>query len=305
MAGTIPQRGGAGGRSVDRGVGWRRTAAVGLAAAELVLLVAALAAPPFGVRSIEVTGARRLQPQQVVAAAGLQHPGSIFAVDPGAVRRRLQGSTWVRDATVSTSLPDRVTVHVEEWQPVATFHAGSGAPYFLSSQAVALGPVGEQDSREGLVDIEGPAGAEPRAGRRALDPQLLTALVNIERALPRLIGQEVKAFTVDSCGNLTLLSVRGWRAQFGRVLTPEEFATLQDKLAALRAVSTDVDYNSADLDNVNVMNPSAVAVRLKSKPTPSPAGRGQAAASTRLAQATPAPAAPAPAGPNLEAAPCR
>jgi hypothetical protein len=54
------------------------------------------------------------------------------------------------------------------------------------------------------------------------------------------------------------------------MLTGEEIATLHDKVAALRAVAPEVDYNSPDLQAVNVMNPSAVAVRVKQKPTPTP-----------------------------------
>jgi hypothetical protein len=136
---------------------------------------------------------------------------------------------------------------------------------------VALGPVGEQAAASGLVPVQALQAGEPRLGARVLDPRLLTALVNIQRTLPRLIGQDVKIFTIDSCGNLTLISVRGWQAQFGRMLTAEEIATLHDKVAALRAVAPDVDYNSADLQYVNVMNPAAVAVRVKPKSTPVPA----------------------------------
>jgi hypothetical protein len=97
-------------------------------------------------------------------------------------------------------------------------------------------------------------------------------------------------FTVDSCGNVTLVSSRGWQAQFGRMLTGEEIATLHDKVAALRAVAPDVDYNSPDLQTVNVMNPAAVAVRSKPKSTP-------ARATPTPAMLVPTPAASAPAGP--------
>jgi len=69
---------------------------------------------------------------------------------------------------------------------------------------------------------------------------------------------------------------RGWKVYFGRVLTPEEFAALRDKLSALKAIAGNgnVDYSSADLDYVNVMNPSEPAVGYKSRepapPSPSP-----------------------------------
>src|SRR6266851_1033755 len=136
-----------------------------------------------------------------------------------------------------------------------------------------LGPAASAGT---LVDIQGPAGADPKSGAQALDPALLTALVNIQRGFPALIGQEVAGFIVDSCGDLTLISKKGWRVYFGRVLTPEEFTTLRDKLSALKAISGhgNVDYNSTDLSYVNVMNPAEPAAGYKSRtpatPSPSP-----------------------------------
>jgi hypothetical protein len=88
------------------------------------------------------------------------------------------------------------------------------------------------------------------------------------------LGQEVAGFVFDSCGDLTLVSKRGWKAYFGRVLTPEEFATLRDKLTALKAIAGNtngaVNYNSPDLAYVNVMNPSEPAVGFHSTAPPSP-----------------------------------
>jgi hypothetical protein len=86
----------------------------------------------------------------------------------------------------------------------------------------------------------------------------------------------VSGFILDCSGDLTLISKRGWKVYFGRVLTPEEFATLHDKLAALKAIAghDNVDYNSVDLAYVNVMNPSEPAAGYKSRqpatPSPSP-----------------------------------
>ncbi len=266
----------------------RRLASFALAAAELVGLVALLAAPVFRVQHVDVSGNRRLSAEQVVATAGLAHPGPVFLVDPGGVERRLEGSTWVRTASVGAALPDRVRIRVEEWQPVAVYRAGGGPPWYLSDQAVALGPAGAD--AQSLLDVEGPARPEPRQGRQALDRPLLVALVNIQRALPGLIGQDVQSFTIDGCGGLTLTVRRGWQAQFGRVFTPEELASLKDKVSALRSVSASgVDLNSADLQYVNVMNPAAAAVKEKDRPA-RPAGRSAPPAPTPAAAPAPAPA---------------
>src|SRR2546428_7149415 len=64
-----------------------------------------------------------------------------------------------------------------------------------------------------------------------------------------------------------MIAKRGWKVSFGRVLTPEEFATLRDKLTALKAIAGNhnVDYSSPDLLYINVMNPSEPAVGYKSR----------------------------------------
>jgi hypothetical protein len=89
----------------------------------------------------------------------------------------------------------------------------------------------------------------------------------MQRAMPTLVGQDVAGFIFDSCGNLTLVAKRGWKVYFGRVLTPEEFGTLRDKLTALKAIAGkgNVDYSSSDLEYVNVMNPAEPAVGYKSR----------------------------------------
>ena len=240
---------------------WRGLA-VGAAVAECALLAWLWFGPALAVQTIDVVGAQHMTRAQVARAAGLTEGASVLSVDGESDRQRLVNQTWVRTATVVPQLTGVVLVQVSEWQPIAGYHAGkSGKLYFLSDQAVVLGlasPTGP------LVDVQGPAGADPKVGDRALDVQLLTALVNIQRGLPGLIGQEVSGFVFDSCGQLTLVAKRGWRVYFGRVLTPEEFTTLREKVASLKAIAANVNYSSPDLDYVNVMNPSEPAVGYKS-----------------------------------------
>ncbi|HXM57653.1 MAG TPA: FtsQ-type POTRA domain-containing protein [Candidatus Dormibacteraeota bacterium] len=263
----------------------RKLGSLALAAVWLAGLIALLVAPVLRVRHVDVSGNRRLTAGQVVAAAGLQHPGSVFLVDPPALEHKLGTATWVRNASVTVQLPDRVRIRVDEWTPVAVYRAAAGRAWYLSDQAVVLGPA-DGAAAGALLAVDGPAQPQPRAGAAPIDRALLTALVNIQRALPDLIGQDVQSFTIDSCGALTLNSRKGWKGLFGRVNTPEELATLKDKVAALRALaaSGDVDFNTVQY--VNVMNPAVVAVP---KPSPRP-GRG-APSPSPSATAAPQPAA--------------
>jgi len=250
----------------------RRALAITAAVAECALLGWLWFGPALSVRTVNVAGAQHLTSAQVAAAAGLAGGASVLSVDGEADRQRLLGQTWVQSATVEPQLPGTVLVTITEWQPVAVYHAGKGGALFLlSDQAVILGPV---SSGGGLVDVQGQAGPDPRVGSQPLDDTLLTALVNIQRQLPGLLGPQVQVagFIFDSCGDLTLIAKRGWKVYFGRVLTPEEFGTLRDKLAALKAIEGrgNVNYNSIDLDYINVMNPTEPAVGFHSTHPPSP-----------------------------------
>ena len=255
---------------------WRGVA-VGVAVAECALLAWLWFGPSLQVQRVDVTGAQHMTTAQVAWAAGLVEGASVLSVDGESSRRRLMNQTWVRTATVVPQLPGVVVIRVSEWQPIAGYHAGkTGKVFFLSDQAIVLGPATPTGP---LVDVQGPAGADPRAGDRPLEMQLLTVLVNIQRGLPGLIGVEVAGFVFDSCGQLTLVTKRGWKVYFGRVLTPEELLTLRDKVAALKAINGTVNYASSDLDYVNVMSPTEPAVGYKSlqpkPPAPTPGATPQ------------------------------
>ncbi len=261
-------------RTPDVHVAWRALAAVA-AVAESALLGWLLFGPALAVHAVDVSGQQHLSSAQVLAAGGIEPGRSVLWINGSSARDRLLDQTWVRAATVDPQLPGKVVVTVGEWQPVAAYRAGAtGKLFLLSNQAVVLGPAAATGT---LTAVQGPAAADPRVGDKPIDPVLLTALVNIQRGLPGLIGQKAGLFIFDSCGDLTLVSTHGWKVYFGRVLTPEEYSSLRDKLAALKAVagSGNVDYNSADLEYVNVMNAAEPAVGYKSLeppagPSPSP-----------------------------------
>lgn len=251
----------------------RRAVAMGVAVALCAVLGWLWFGPALSVTTVQVTGAQHLTSAQITQMAGLGGGASVLSVDGEADRLKLLNQTWVQGATVIPQLPGSVLVEISEWQPVAVYHSGANTSLFLmSDQAVILAPA---PPATGLVDVQGPSGADPKVGSRPVEQVLLTAMVNMQRGFPALLGQSVSGFIFDSCGNLTLIAKRGWKVYFGRVLTPEEFVTLHDKVAALKAIQGrgNVNYNSTDLEYVNVMNPAEPAVGFRSRlnpPAPSP-----------------------------------
>ncbi len=177
----------------EPGVHWAwRGLAAGAAIAECALLGWLWFGPALAVQTVAVDGLQHMTRAQVARAAGLGGTTSVLSVDGESARQHLLGQTWVRAATVVPLLPGTVLINVSEWQPIAAYHAGkTGKLYFLSDQAVVLGLATTEGT---LVDVQGPAGADPRVGDHPLDAQLLTALVNI-RWSPSTAGR----FTLAAC----------------------------------------------------------------------------------------------------------
>ena len=273
-------------RRSRRGLSWL---ALVVAAVECVLLAWLSTGSAFAVRRVDVEGTQRVSKQQVLRAAGLDHAVSVFQLRPGAIAGRLEALPLIRSASTTVELPDRVVLRVREWDPVAIFKAGAQAkPMLLSQQGTVIGPAVRQ---EPLLQVTGPAAHGLAVGTRAVDPRLLSAMLEIKRNFAAIVpGQTAGSYELDGCGNLTLTTDRGWKVYFGRVLTPEEFAQLEDKLSALKSVAADPQANlgAPDLDYVNLMNPSLPAVHRRSSPPPAP--KPAATAPAPPPAATPAPA---------------
>lgn len=266
-----------------------RLLALGLAVLEVAAIAVLLSSPAFRVRDVVVLGAQRTSTADVVKAAALEHPGSVFLVDGAGIRERLASDVWVRSSSVSASLPGRVEITVDEWPPVAVYKGAGGADVVVNERGRMLGLAGPDAAT--LPRIEGPAPVT-KPGQRALDGTLLVALVNMQRSLPGLIGQQVLQFDLDRCWNLTLLGVGGWRVLFGRMETQSDYDSLRPKLVALQAVAPNVDFGDS-ATYVNVMNPQQPAVGKGQDVAPTPAPVPTPASGAR--QATPArTAAPAP-----------
>jgi hypothetical protein len=257
-----------------------------------------LTGPAFRVREVTVLGAQRTNQQQLVAAAGLDRPTSIFTVQGDQVQARLGRLAWVRKAETHLELPGRVVVRLSEWQPAAVYRPGpAGPPMLVNDDGVVIAAASSQDKQ---VEIVGPANRGRSVGDKSLDPGLLAALVSIQRGFPETVqGEAVRSYELDACGNLVLLTARGWKVYFGRVLTPAELALLGDKLSALKSLSVAArgDLSAPDLEYVNVMNPSLPAVHRRSdRPPPSPA--------PPAGQPAPKPTAPV-AVPSIQVQPCQ
>ncbi|WP_417482270.1 cell division protein FtsQ/DivIB [Maricaulis sp.] len=67
----------------------------------------------FAVRSVDVTGAGEEIAHSIVVATEIYDGQSLFSVDPGEIRTRVEALPMVRSATVARLWPDRISIVVE------------------------------------------------------------------------------------------------------------------------------------------------------------------------------------------------
>jgi cell division protein FtsQ len=106
----------------------------------------AVRSPRFAVTAVEVVGQSRLTRDEILAAADIAPGANLLMLDPGVVAARLEALPLIRRADVIRSLPNRVTMVVEERRPLTLVNAGrlhwideEGVDLGVEPRAVALG----------------------------------------------------------------------------------------------------------------------------------------------------------------------
>jgi cell division protein FtsQ len=120
----------------------------------MVALIALAALPQsslFGIQRIEIRGAAMLSRAEVIAIAGLDEGGRLFAVDAGAALRRLRADPRIKDAGLEIQPPHTVRVTIVERRPVVALAAG-GQYAWLGDDLVAVAVQADAGDLPEVVD---------------------------------------------------------------------------------------------------------------------------------------------------------
>ncbi|MFN2465023.1 MAG: cell division protein FtsQ/DivIB [Candidatus Dormibacteria bacterium] len=242
-------------------------------AIEVSAAILLFTSPALAARTVEVTGNHHLSRQDVLRRTHLGAAGSVFLVAPQAAEAALRGDPYVRAVFVRTSLPDRVEISVDEWEPLGLLHR-DGHDYLLSPEGSVLGPaagaVVGPAAGQPSVDVVWAATGPLHTGEHAVSGRLLQDLKRIQAAFPGAYGLTISAINLAADQQLTLQTREGIRIEFGQMVTPEQIDSLDAKLASLKALSTKVDLAHSRLDYVNLMNQSQPVTHAIPSPSPSP-----------------------------------
>jgi cell division septal protein FtsQ len=228
---------------------------------EVFAVLFLLAQPGFRPRHVDVLGTRHLTAAQITGALDLPADRNIFFLSEGELAQRLQALPWVHSARVSLALPDRVSVTVTEWTPSAVLQVGE-ATYFLNDLGEVLDPAAEAGS---LPVITRPDFGSVRDGQQAVAGDLLPMLLQLRAGFASAFKISVMSFQLDRREVLSAHTDRGWTIIFGQMVTRDDRASLEPKLAALQALSSRVDLASASIEYINLENPRAPAVQMRAR----------------------------------------
>jgi cell division septal protein FtsQ len=247
---------------VDKSRGWLwALVQLSVLSIEIFLALFLLAQPAFRPTDIRVMGNQHVGQSQVVATLDLPQDRNLFFLNHADLQRRLETLPWVREASVTLALPDRLVIRLTEWTPSAVLQVGETS-YYLNGVGQILDPATEPGS---LAIINRPDLAEVKSGQAAVAAPLLPMLVQLRAGFPTAFKVTITSFSIDSRNVLTAQTDHGWSLVFGQMVTGDDRATLEPKLASLRALSTRLDLTSRQILYINLENPGAPAVQMRGR----------------------------------------
>jgi cell division protein FtsQ len=202
----------------------------------LLLLIAALGgllyiagAPRFTVQDIQVEGAQTLSARDVAALAGARGQ-SIWLVDTQRIVERLETNAYIERADAFVTLPDRLTIAVDERRPELRWRSG-GRLYLLDADGRVLSTAETAPLTNTLV-IEDRSN-RPLQPNDQVDPVALKLGRVLALRLPAELHLAPASIGWDGNNGMVVTTADGRTIIFGR---NDDF---DDKFAILRTLIAD------------------------------------------------------------------
>lgn len=232
----------------------RRTTAGVIVSGVLAGGVAVASSSLFGLEGVDVTGARRVTPARVRAAAGLRAGASVLRLDLGRARARVEALPEVRSATVRRAGALRVRITVVERTPAVGVRAAGGQRFFDVEGIEVPGP-----ARGRIPTVMLPPSRRMVGEGRVLDvaarpdPALVKDILRVWSRAGDL-RPSIGAFRVDAQG--VSFSLAGVRVVLG------DTRLLPAKFAALTAITGWSDRRGERVRMIDLRVPSRPAIRV-------------------------------------------
>ncbi|MBI4478621.1 MAG: FtsQ-type POTRA domain-containing protein [Acidobacteria bacterium] len=245
--------------------------------------------PRFRVHNIELRGDQYVARMEVEKVFGADHEISIYQIPLEQRRRELEQIPWVRSATLTRVLPDRVVISVEERKPLAFLWTRRGIELIDRDGVILETPPGVSWTFPVLRGVSDREKADMRRARMERYLMLTEELRLAEGRFPSEISEvdltdpaDIRAVIADASGAL--------RLHLGDEKFRERYEIYRSHIAEWRQQFNEI--HSIDLryeGQAVIQSGVPVTVRVEQQPA-APSAPGSEASLPRQAQ--PAPAAP-------------
>jgi cell division protein FtsQ len=227
---------------------WRIAAAAGTALVVLALaggwaLHVLRTSPALMVRHVVVEGNRWIARGEVLTLIGGLEGEHVITADLERRREALRASPWVAGATLRRTLPDTITVTIDERVPVALARI-AGTLYVIDREALVIDRFGPAHAALDLPIVDGLAAA-PGAAGTAIDPEraaVALAMLDELGRRPDLLGQISQIDVTRPDDTVLFMRGRAARVRVGRERVAERLQTYLEIADVLHAQVPEIEY---------------------------------------------------------------
>ena len=169
-----------------------------------------LASPIVAVKTVRVEGAKYADSALVRSVSDSLKGKSVLTVDTKTAQERLESDPWIKSARITTSLPSRVLIQINERIPVAWFLGVDNRARVIDEDGLVLSVVEGRPTQYMWIEGTGPnltAGASSAAAYRAAG--------QLAMSLPSELAPMVKHLGVAGTEEITMTLKTGTVVNFG------------------------------------------------------------------------------------------
>jgi cell division protein FtsQ len=217
-------------RARNRRVAW--WSAAGVVAVLGALIAVAVYSPLLALKEVAVTGATRLDPAAIQAAAEGQLGTPLALLDYDQLTSDLSAFSLIRSYVTEAVPPHTLVIHVTERQPVASVLSGD--------EYILVDPAGIEIER---TDTR-PAGVPLlELNEDQLDDPVFDAVIEVLLVLPAPLLAQVDQVSATTMDDVTLVVAGGQRVVWGSADRSELKARVLERLMAVHDPSGHVEFD--------------------------------------------------------------
>jgi cell division septal protein FtsQ len=218
----------------------------------VALAITFATSPDYQVQSVTVVNSKVLTDDQAARLTGVLGT-NIFMVDAKQVVTRLRQSPFIKSATVETTLPGQVLIHVDERRPNVVWVLIDNTPYLISDDGVIISQATTLQGYIVVYDKDTTPGSL-HFGDKLERQDVIDVAQQLYMKLPGASGLHISQMEYAVAGGVTVVTDTGRRVQFG------DGAQLDLKIRVVTALINDLTAQKQDWHLIDVRSPDRVSL---------------------------------------------